>query len=121
MGFAEPSDDSEIQKSRVRYLLMKKPKRKQPRRLTPPLFLKGESGVRDCIEIDDQIVTMERSCTGRVSVFLTLGPDLRVQVGSRCVNKRRVTSLIISKSGDGDAINYQHAPQLQQIRETMSR
>jgi len=69
--------------------------RKQPRRLTPPLFLRNESG-REVVEVDQEIITSELSQSPRTTAFLSLAPGLRIEVGSRCINKRRVTVLRIS-------------------------
>jgi hypothetical protein len=74
----------------------RKLKRKQPRRLTPPLFLRGDSGERVAVEVDQEHVTSERFTSTRTSALLVLSPGLRVEVGSRCINKRRVPVLRIS-------------------------
>jgi hypothetical protein len=64
--------------------------------MTPPLVLRTDDGERAIIEVDHEIVTDTVGRTNRSTVFLTLAPGLRVQVGSRCLNKHRVTSLRIS-------------------------
>jgi hypothetical protein len=64
--------------------------------MTPPLVLRKDDGECAIIEVDHEIVTDTVGRTNRSTVFLTLAPGLRVQVGSRCLNKHRVTSLRIS-------------------------
>jgi hypothetical protein len=75
-----------------------KRKRKQPRRLTPPLVLRSDAGDRAIIEVDDEILIDQPHQSNRTVVFLQLAPGLRIQVRSRSVNKRRVTLLAISPS-----------------------
>jgi hypothetical protein len=70
--------------------------RKQPRRLTPPLFLKGNDGERNVIEVDEEQVTQQVMESTRTLAFLVLSDGLRVRVGSRCINKRRIPVLRIS-------------------------
>jgi hypothetical protein len=71
-----------------------KPRRKQPRRMTPPLFLRdAENGERSIIELDDSAQLVRTQTTGRMTVYLKLAPGLRVRVSSRCVAKRRFTEL----------------------------
>jgi hypothetical protein len=65
--------------------------------MTPPLVLRTQEGGRVIVEVDQYTVTGERvESSGRVTAYLILAPDLRVSVGSRCVNKRRVPVLRIS-------------------------
>jgi hypothetical protein len=73
-----------------------KRKRKQPRRMTPPLVLRSDAGDRAIIEVDDEILTEQPHQSNRTTAFLQLAPGLRVQVRSRSVNKRRITLLAIS-------------------------
>lgn len=75
---------------------MKRPRRKQPRRLTPPLILRDDDGGRECIEVDEEHTTSRTLKSGRVSAFLILSSDLRITLGSRCVNKRRVPVINIT-------------------------
>ena len=70
--------------------------RKQHRRLTPPLLLRNESGERELIEVDHELVTRETLRSTRTTALLILAPELRIQVSSRCINKRRVPVLKIS-------------------------
>lgn len=67
-----------------------KRKRKQPRRLTPPLILRDSDGERECIEVDQEHTTTRTMMSGRVRAYLILSGDLRITLGSRCVNKQRV-------------------------------
>lgn len=69
--------------------------RKQPRKCTPPLSLRDENGEREIIAIDEELVTARACYSGRVTCFLNLGAGLEIRIGSRCVNKRRVTSVTI--------------------------
>jgi hypothetical protein len=74
---------------------MRKRTRKQPRRLTPPLFLRTEEGDRSIIEVDTQ-TTITNHCTStRLSAILRLDPGLDLVIGSRSINKRRVTVIHI--------------------------
>jgi hypothetical protein len=70
--------------------------RKQPRRLTPPLLLRNDAGERELVEVDQDFITREIMRSTRTTALLTLAPNLRVEVGSRCINKRRVAVLKIS-------------------------
>jgi hypothetical protein len=74
---------------------MRKRLRKQPRRMTPPLILRDEQGETTIVELDDRFVTLAPVHSRRTICFLTLCPGLQISVASRCVNKRRVTRLII--------------------------
>jgi hypothetical protein len=69
-----------------------KRKRKQARKLTPPLFLKTEAGERLVVEVDqERAVTGERmEASGRFVGFLKFGRGLALTVGSRCLNKKRL-------------------------------
>ena len=75
--------------------------RKQPRRLTPPLVLTNidESSDRTAILVDEELILEHTYRSGRMRCYLTLGPGLRIQVGSRCINKRRLTSISIRVAG----------------------
>jgi hypothetical protein len=70
--------------------------RKQPRRLTPPLLLRNDAGERELFEVDQDFITSEIMRSARTTALLILAPNLRVEVGSRCINKRRVQVLTIS-------------------------
>ena len=74
--------------------------RKQPRRLTPPLILTNtqDSADRTAILVDEELVLEAPHHSGRVRCYLRLGPGLRVRVGSRCVNKRRITVVTILRA-----------------------
>lgn len=76
--------------------MRRKPRRKQPRRLTPPLILRDDEGGRECIEVDQELTSNRTLKSGRVSAFLILSSDLRVTLGSRCINKRRVPVINIT-------------------------
>jgi len=69
--------------------------RKEPRRLTPPLFLRGAQGDREVVEVDQEIVTISDMTSGRVRAILQIAPGIRIKMGSRCINKRRVAVLRI--------------------------
>ena len=64
--------------------------------MTPPLVLRSDGGERVIVEVDDQLVTGESFASSRLTVLLTLAPGLRIQVGSRSINKRRFPHLRIS-------------------------
>lgn len=68
----------------------KKRTRKQPRRLTPPLFLRGDDGTREVVEVDHEHITQQIMQSTRTTAILILADGLRIQVSSRCINKRRV-------------------------------
>jgi hypothetical protein len=73
--------------------------RKQPRRLTPPLFLHGNDGTKEVVEVDQEFVTgtlMRSTCT---KAYLLLSDGLVISVGSRCINKRRIPIIRISPVG----------------------
>lgn len=70
--------------------------RKQPRRLTPPLFLRDSEGNREAIEVDQELFTVVLMQSTRTTAYLQLSDGLRIQVGSRCINKRRVPAIRIS-------------------------
>jgi len=73
--------------------------RKQPRRLTPPLFLHGSDGAREVVEVDQGLVTgaiMRSTCT---KAYLLLSDGLVISIGSRCINKRRIPIIRISPVG----------------------
>ena len=74
-------------------------KRKQPRRLTPPLVLRNDDGERELIEVDQTLTTSEIMRSGRVRALLVLAPGLRVEIGSRSVNKRRLPVITIAPQG----------------------
>jgi len=48
--------------------------------------------------VDDQFEFPEVAWSSRVNAFIEFGPGVVVRVGSRCVNKRRVTVLHVSCS-----------------------
>jgi hypothetical protein len=72
-----------------------KRRRKEPRRKTPPLLLRSDDDQREIVEVDQEFTTTEKMRSGRVRAFLVLSPGLKITVGSRCVNKRRVPVLRI--------------------------
>jgi hypothetical protein len=74
---------------------MKKLSRKQPRRLTPPLVLRCDDGERQIIEVDTEVFILQASRSSRTTAILELAPGLKIRVGSRCLNKHRVTVLRI--------------------------
>jgi hypothetical protein len=56
--------------------MKRKTRRKQPRRMTPPLFLRdAETGERSVIELDESGTTDRAQVTGCVRAFLKLGQD----------------------------------------------
>jgi hypothetical protein len=63
--------------------------------MTPPLVLRDDEGFRSIVEVDDSITTTSRLASNRTTAFLVLGPGLSVRIRSRCVNKRRITQLVI--------------------------
>lgn len=73
--------------------------RKQPKRLTPPLFLHGNSGAKEVVEVDQELVLQEIMRSTRTTAIIYLSDGLRVQVSSRCMNKRRYPVLWISPAG----------------------
>jgi hypothetical protein len=73
-------------------------KRKQPRSRTTPLGLRADNGERMVVMVDEEVRTQGWLRSGRTTAFLVLSPDLVVKVGSRCVNKRRVTVIKIESS-----------------------
>ena len=78
--------------------------RKQPRRLTPPLILTNthDSADRTAILVDEELVLEAPHHSGRVRAYLRLGRGLRVRIGSRCVNKRRITVVTIHRADQPD-------------------
>ena len=76
-----------------------KRRRKQPRRLTPPLFLRGAEGEREVVEVDHELVTRSTMTSGRVRAILVIAPGVHIRVGSRCINKKRVPVLRIEPEG----------------------
>lgn len=74
--------------------------RKQPRRLTPPLILTNTKDATDrtAILVDEDLILDGAYRSGRVRCYLELGPGLRVAVGSRCINKKRVAVIRIRRS-----------------------
>lgn len=72
--------------------------------MTPPLFLRDPSdGSRQIIEVDDSVTTSGLQHSGRTLAFLTLAPGLTVRVRSKCINKRRITWLLVTPAlGDPD-------------------
>ncbi len=54
------------------------------------------SGDRGIVMVDDQLEFTELAWSSRVNAFIEFGPGVVVRVGSRCVNKRRVTVLHIT-------------------------
>jgi hypothetical protein len=79
---------------------MKKLKRKQPRRMTPPLVLCDEEGFRSIVELGDHLVTSAPNHSARTTAYITFMPGLTIEVRSKCVNKRRITRLIVSRQSD---------------------
>jgi hypothetical protein len=99
---------------------MKRRQRKQARKLTPPLSLRGASGERVIVEVDDQFVTSEIFQSCRLSALLTLAPGLRIEIGSRSIHKRRFPVLRISPQAwhpSGEPLGSAFA----KVREEMQR
>jgi hypothetical protein len=71
--------------------------------MTPPLFLRDDDGQREIVSLDEELLTSRPYRTGRVTVFLRLGPGLQVKVSSRCQNKRRYTALSIRLASEPPA------------------
>ena len=63
--------------------------------MTPPLIVRDRDGLRSIIEVDDVLNTVIHCQSNRTIAFLALAPGLTVHVKSRCVNKRRITVLVI--------------------------
>lgn len=63
--------------------------------MTPPLSLRDVDGAREIIALDEELITSKQCYSGRVTLFLNLGPNLHITIGSRCVNKRRLPSVTI--------------------------
>jgi hypothetical protein len=73
--------------------------RKQPRKLTPPLVLRDDrTGEVHIVEVDHEHVTTNAHHSRRISAILHFGSALKISVGSRSVNKRRVPVLHIQNA-----------------------
>ena len=77
-----------------------KRRRKEPRRLTPPLILTNteDSTDRTAILVDEELVLQGAYRSGCMRCYLRLGAGLRVHVGSRCINKKRVAVITIRRA-----------------------
>jgi hypothetical protein len=94
----------------------KKQKRKQPRRLTPPLFLRGDDGTREVVEVDHEHITQQIMQSTRTTAILILADGLRIQVSSRCINKRRVPLVRIAPKDHTPPAWQPEAPTFSDIR-----
>jgi hypothetical protein len=77
---------------------MKKPRRAQPRKATPPIHLRDFDGNDRCILMldDTYTTTKEMRTTTRSPLFIQLSPGVKVSLDSRRVMKRRYPLLRIS-------------------------
>lgn len=74
---------------------MKTRQRKQARSFTPPLVLRDDHNSTVILLVDHTFITDAIMRTPRTTAFLQLHPGLSITVGSRSINKRRVTVLSI--------------------------
>jgi hypothetical protein len=69
--------------------------------MTPPLVLRCDDGERQIVEVDTGICTTQHSISTRTTAILEVAPGVKISVGSRCINKRRVTLLRIEPATTG--------------------
>jgi hypothetical protein len=75
---------------------IKRRRRAQPRKATPPVALRGERG-RIILLVDEEATTSEEMTTlGKSSLFVRLEPGLHIKLSSRRIAKMRYPLLIIS-------------------------
>jgi len=75
--------------------------------MTPPLILADHNHERTAIMVDEELVLELPHTSGRVRAYLNLGAGLRVSIGSRCVNKRRIQVIRIRRA-DQQFAGVQH-------------
>lgn len=63
--------------------------------MTPPLMLRTDEGDREVVSVDEEFTATTRCVSVRTTAILELAAGVRVTVGSRSINKRRVTVLRI--------------------------